>query len=82
MHRGVSVTLPEETVRLLNRIAERGEWANIIDLAVRRYAEHAGPADLRRRLLGDGAGTHGRRRADGPEAAGGLDDEAWSLRDG
>lgn len=78
MHRGISVTLPEETVRLLNRIAGRGEWATIIDLAVRRYVEHAGPADMRRRLLADGGG-HGRARA---EAAGGPDDEAWSLRDG
>lgn len=70
MHRGVSVTLPEETVRLLNRLAGRGEWASIIDLAVRRYAEHAGPADLRRRLLGDAAGAHPRR---GEELA-----EAWT----
>jgi hypothetical protein len=82
MQRGVSVTLPEETVRLLNRIAERGEWGTIIDIAVRRYAEHAGPADLRRRLLDDGGAGHGRHRAEASEALAGPDDEGWSLRDG
>jgi hypothetical protein len=82
MHRGVSVTLPEETVRLLNRIAGRGDWGTIIDIAVRRYAEHAGPADLRRRLLGDDGGAHGRHRLEAAEAAAGPDDDAWSLRDG
>jgi hypothetical protein len=73
MHRGVSVTLPEETVRLLNRLGERGEWASIIDLAVRRYAEHAGPAEVRRRLL-VGTGTHP-RRDDPAEAWSGLGEE-------
>ncbi|MDZ3836466.1 MAG: hypothetical protein U0S49_03725 [Rhodospirillales bacterium] len=74
MHRGVSVTLPEETVRLLNRLGERGEWASIIDLAVRRYAEHAGPAEVRRRLLA-GTGTHP-RRDDPAEAWSGLGEES------
>lgn len=73
MHRGVSVTLPEETVRLLNRLGERGEWASIIDLAVRRYAEHAGPAEVRRRLLA-GTGMHP-RRDDPAEAWSGLGEE-------
>ncbi|HYN38642.1 MAG TPA: hypothetical protein VES39_05270 [Rhodospirillales bacterium] len=80
MHRGISVALPEETVRLLNRIADRGEWAAIIGLAVRRYVEHAGPADLRRRLLDHGSAT--RHRLDGPEAWSDIDDDAWSPRDG
>jgi hypothetical protein len=81
MHRGVSVTLPEETVRLLNRLGERGEWATIIDLAVRRYAEHAGPAEVRRRLLVAG-GTHPRGGAQARDGWSGADDEAWSVRDG
>jgi CopG family transcriptional regulator / antitoxin EndoAI len=82
MHRGISVTLPEETVRLLNRVADRGEWTAIIDLAVRRYVEHAGPADLRRRLRGEPVGAHPRHGLDTAEAWSGLDDDAWSPRDG
>lgn len=76
MHRGISVTLPEETARLLNRIADRGEWATIIDLAVRRYVEHAGPADLRRRMWEEGAGAHPRQDRDPAEAWSGLDEDS------
>ncbi len=50
MHRRLNITLSEGTVRLIDRIAERGNRSRFIDLAVKHYVEAVGRANLRRRL--------------------------------
>jgi CopG family transcriptional regulator / antitoxin EndoAI len=50
MHRRINVTLPEETVRLLDCICETGGRSNLINKAVRLYIKRIGQANLRRRL--------------------------------
>ena len=50
MHRRISVTLPEETLRLLDRVCEGGDRSKLINEAVRRYIKKIGRAHLRRRL--------------------------------
>lgn len=55
----INVTLPERTVRLLNRVAPKGDRSRVIDQAVRRYIETVGRRNLNRQLA---AGA--RRRAD------------------
>jgi CopG family transcriptional regulator / antitoxin EndoAI len=50
MHRRINVTLPEETVRLMDRVSERGDRSKLINEAVRRYIKEIGRANLRRRL--------------------------------
>ncbi len=59
MSKRLNITLPEETVRLINRVANRGQRSRLIDQAVNRYVEEEGRAAIRRRLE-EGA----RRRAD------------------
>jgi len=50
MHRRLNITLPETTVRLLDRVAKRGERSRVIADAVHRYAEDLGRASLKERL--------------------------------
>ena len=59
MHLRLNITLPEETVRLIDRVAKRGNRSRLISDAVRRYVEEVGRANLRRQLK-QGA----KRRAD------------------
>lgn len=50
MHQRINVTLPEETVRLLDRVSEKGDRSGLIDRAVRQYVLRRGRANLRRQL--------------------------------
>jgi len=59
MHLRLNITLPEETVRLIDRVAKRGNRSRLISDAVKRYVQELGRANLRRRLK-QGA----KRRAD------------------
>ncbi len=50
MHLRLNVSLPEETVRLIDRLAKKGNRSRFIDRAVKRYVEDVGRANLRGRL--------------------------------
>jgi len=50
MQRRIDVTLPEQTIRLLDRVSEKGGRSKLIDKAVRLYIKKIGRASLRRRL--------------------------------
>jgi len=50
MHRRINISLPEETVRLLDRISNRGDRSRLINEAVRRYVSSRRRAALRKRL--------------------------------
>ncbi len=50
MTKRLNITLPEETVRLINRVASRGERSRLIDQAVNRYVKEAGRSAIRRHL--------------------------------
>lgn len=50
MHMRLNVTLPEETVRLMDRVAKRGGRSRLISEAVRRYVKDLSRARLRKRL--------------------------------
>jgi CopG family transcriptional regulator/antitoxin EndoAI len=58
MHRRLNITLPDETVRLIDRVAKKGNRSRLISDAVRRYVRELGRAKLRKRVK-EGA----RRRA-------------------
>ncbi len=76
MYRRINVTLPEGTVRLLERVAPKGERSRLIDEAIRGLVEKVGRANLRRQLR-EGA----LRRADRDLALARewftLDEEVW-----
>ena len=50
MNKRLNITLPEHTVRLIDRVAGKGQRSRLIDQAVQRYVEEKGRAGLRRRL--------------------------------
>lgn len=50
MHRRINITLPEETVRLMDRVSRRGDRSRLINEAVRRYVREVGRARLREQL--------------------------------
>lgn len=81
MHRRVNITLPEGTIRLIDRSASNGNRSRFINEAVRYFVREHGRANLRR-LLEEGAA----RRAERDLAIAGewfpADDAAWRKQRG
>lgn len=50
MHKRVNVTLPVETIRLIERATNKGNRSRFIDQAVQHFVATAGRTSLRRRL--------------------------------
>ena len=78
MHRRVNVTLPEETIRLIERVAPRGDRSRLIDRAVRDYVSRVGRANLKR-LLKEAATHRAESDLEIAQAWFPLEEEAWSL---
>ncbi len=55
-HKRINVSLPEDTIAMIDRIAEKGNRSRLIDEAVRFYIEKKGNENLRD-LLKEGAMT-------------------------
>ena len=72
----LNVILPEETVRLLDRAAARGNRSRLIDQAVRRYLRGRNLARLRK-LLREGALQRAARDLGLAEEWFSLDEETW-----
>ena len=76
MHRRVNITLPEETIRLIDRVAAKGDRSHFIAEAVRHYVGARGRAKLRRRLR-EGAVRRAERDLQVVADWSSLDEEAW-----
>ncbi|UMX48079.1 MAG: ribbon-helix-helix domain-containing protein [Candidatus Nealsonbacteria bacterium DGGOD1a] len=50
----VDITLPKETVRLLEKIAKRGDRSRLVDQAIRYFAKEMSRTNLKKQLK-DGA---------------------------
>lgn len=50
MNRRLNITLPEQTVRMLDRAVPKGQRSRLIDEAVRRFIHEQGRANLREQL--------------------------------
>lgn len=50
MYRRINVTLPESTVRLVERLAGKGERSRLVDQALRQYLRGVTKKTLRKRL--------------------------------
>ena len=79
MHRRVNITLPEETIRLIDRAAARGDRSRFIDQAVKHFVQEARRAKLKT-LLKEGAVRRAERDLLLAEEWFGLDEEAWRRR--
>jgi len=76
VHRRVNVTLPEETLRLIDRVAKKGDRSRLIDEAVRHYIDNVGRTNLRKRLK-EGAIRRAERDRALAEEWFHLEEEAW-----
>jgi CopG family transcriptional regulator/antitoxin EndoAI len=76
VHRRVNITLPEETIRLIDRAVARGDRSRFIDQAVRHFVHEARRTKLRM-LLKEGAIRRGQRDLLLAEEWFGLDEEGW-----
>jgi len=50
MNRRLNIILPEQTVRLMDRVVGKGRRSGLIDRAVRRYVKEETRANLRKQL--------------------------------
>ncbi len=76
MHRRINITLPEETIRLIDRVAKKGDRSFLISEAVRRYVASVGKARLRR-LIKEGARRHADRDLKLVEEWCSMDETPW-----
>jgi len=79
MHRRVNITLPEETIRLIDRAAHRGSRSRLIDEAVRSFVRGRSRMELRK-LLKEGAQRYAARDRAIAEEWFHIDEEAWQKR--
>jgi CopG family transcriptional regulator/antitoxin EndoAI len=80
MHRRVNITLPEETIRLIDRAAARGNRSRLINEAVRYFVRGRNRMQLRK-LLKEGARHHAARDLAIAQEGLHLDEEAWQRRE-
>ena len=50
MQQRINVSLPEDTVKLIDRVTRKGNRSRLIDAAVRHYVSSVGKAKLQDRL--------------------------------
>jgi CopG family transcriptional regulator / antitoxin EndoAI len=76
MHQRVNITLPEDTLRLIDRVAVKGDRSRFIDNAVRHYVDAIGRANLRKQLK-EGAIAGAKRDLLQAEEWFTLEEELW-----
>ena len=60
MHQRINVTLPKETVKLMDRVSKKGDRSRLINEAVKHFIEYVGLINLRKRLK-EGASSRAAR---------------------
>jgi len=73
----INVSLPEETLRLLDRVTGKGDRSRFIDEAVRYYIDEKGRSEIKKRLK-EGAIRRAARDLQLTEEWFPLDEEAWN----
>jgi CopG family transcriptional regulator/antitoxin EndoAI len=76
MRKRINITLPEETLELIDRVTEHGDRSRFIDEAVRHYIQEASRANLRKQLK-KGAIRRAERDLPLAEEWFTIDEEAW-----
>jgi CopG family transcriptional regulator/antitoxin EndoAI len=79
MHQRVNITLPKETLGLIDRVAKKGDRSRFIDEAIKHYVDAVGRANLRK-LLKEGAIKRTQRDLALTEEWFGIEEELWQER--
>jgi CopG family transcriptional regulator / antitoxin EndoAI len=72
----INITLPEETLELIDRVTEQGDRSRFIDEAIRYYIQETGRANLRKRLQ-EGAIRRAERDLHLAEEWFSVDEDVW-----
>jgi CopG family transcriptional regulator/antitoxin EndoAI len=76
MRKRINITLPEETIELIDRVTEQGDRSRFIDEAVRHYIHETGRTNLRKRLK-EGALRRANRDLQLTEEWFAVDEDVW-----
>ena len=76
MHQRVNITLPEETIQLIDRVTAKGNRSRFIDRAVKYYVKQKGQVNLKRQLK-EGAVRRAERDLQLSQEYFALEEEAW-----
>lgn len=76
IHTRVNITLPKDTLRLLDRVTQKGGRSGFVDQAVRFYIKETGRANLKKQLR-IGALARASRDANLAEEWFHIDEEVW-----
>jgi len=79
MYQRINITLPEETLGLIDRIAEKGDRSRFIDRAVKYYVEAIGKSKLKK-LLKEGAVARAERDLHLAGEWFALEEERWPKK--
>ena len=78
-HRRINITLPADTVRLIDRVAAKGDRSRVIAEAIRQYVHKSTRAELEKRLREGALKRADRDRALAEEWFS-VDEEVWHRR--
>ena len=76
MHRRINITLPDATIKMIDRVAKKGDRSFFISEAVKHYVTSTGKARLRR-LLKEEALRYAERDLRLAEEWSALDEAPW-----
>lgn len=76
MHRRLNITLPEETIQLIDTVTQKGDRSRFINEAVKCYIAHNSRENLKQQLK-EGAMRRAERDRGLVEAWFDLEEEAW-----
>jgi CopG family transcriptional regulator/antitoxin EndoAI len=79
MHKRLNITLPDTTIKLMDRVVGKGDRSRLIAEAVETYIDSVGRAHLRKRLR-EGAVRRAKRDLQIAEDWFRLEEEAWSEK--
>ena len=79
MHKRLNITLPDTTIKLMDRVVGKGDRSRLIADAVENYIESIGRVKLRKRLR-EGAVRRAKRDLQIAEGWFHLEEEAWSEK--
>jgi CopG family transcriptional regulator / antitoxin EndoAI len=76
MHRRVNITLPEETLKLIDRATDKGDRSRFIDTAIRHFIRERQRGEIRR-LVKEGAIRNAERDLSIVKEWFRIDDDGW-----
>lgn len=76
MHKRVNITLPEETLKLIDRATEKGNRSRFIDTAIRHFVRQRRRGEIRR-LVKEGAIRNTERDLSIAKEWFRIDEDAW-----